>query len=127
MQAESELGSDASDARIMTVRRDLQAALPCLKTVGQQCESAQKAQSQGRRLGNHINLHHAKGVERFLAVLEPQIDRKSPRRSSDLISPSANSANPPKRPKVKAEGSGTTSICTTRKASNDSSPFSNPR
>ena len=40
---------------------------------GQQPESAEKAQGDGRRLGNHINLHQAKGIERFLAVLEAQI------------------------------------------------------
>src|ERR1035441_7240815 len=32
-----------------------------------------KAQGDGRRLGNNINLHHAKGIERFLTAQETQI------------------------------------------------------
>ena len=45
----------------------------CAWSANKQRESAEKAQGDGRRLGNNINFHHAKGIERFLAVLETHI------------------------------------------------------
>jgi hypothetical protein len=39
----------------------------------QEPASAEKGQGERRRLRNQINLHQAKGIEGFFAVLEAQI------------------------------------------------------